>query len=177
METTEINEEIEDSNTDHQDWLRKEIPRSWRDKVNLIPDLLFTCLIHFVEEENGLSQLDIDWSEDITKGYTTQDYVNNCNKVYGDLKSAYEYVKVERPQLNLDLDASYPESSYSDDWIYTDKQIVNGVEFSVMKSCEERFGAPYEVAYAETIRLENLIEELDQWAMGIIVKNVVYLWT
>jgi len=177
MEKPSTKTETSEDNEDCQDWLRNSIPKTWTDKVDLIPNLLFTCLINFVEEENCLDQLDMDWSEDIEKGYATQEYVDNINKLYGDLKKAYEYVKTERPQLEIDLNASYPESTFSDDWIQKDKKIVNGISFTVLKSCEERFGATYEKIYAETNRIEALIEEKDQWAMGVITKNVGYLWT
>jgi len=47
----------------------------------------------------------------------------------------------------------------------------------VMRSCEDLYGFPYEEAYAETNRLEKLIEEKDMWAMNMIVKYHQYMWT
>jgi Mn-dependent DtxR family transcriptional regulator len=46
-----------------------------------------------------------------------------------------------------------------------------------LRSCEEMYGLPYEEAYAETQRLEALIEEKDMWAMQTIVKYYQKLWT
>ena len=40
-----------------QAWLTKQIPRQWNDKVNLIPDLLYACVVHFVSP-NGENALD-----------------------------------------------------------------------------------------------------------------------
>lgn len=37
-----------------QRWLTKRIPRRWMDKTELIPEVLFATLIHFVEQEDGL---------------------------------------------------------------------------------------------------------------------------
>jgi len=37
--------------------LRDAIPKTWRDKPELITDFLFACIKSFVEEEDGLSQL------------------------------------------------------------------------------------------------------------------------
>ena len=37
-----------------QKWLTKTIPNTWCDKTSLIPHLLFTCLVNYVEDENGL---------------------------------------------------------------------------------------------------------------------------
>lgn len=163
---------------DQQDWLRKEIPWDWCDKVELIPRLLFTCLINFVDEENGLNQLDGDWDKEVSAGYVNQDYVDNVFKVYGELKEAYTYVKNERPQLLIDLDNSYPVMlNPNEDSFEPLQELENGLWVSVFKTCEERYGKSYEEVYRETNRLEALISEKDQWAMNIITKHVGYLWT
>jgi len=39
------------------------------------------------------------------------------------------------------------------------------------------YGLSYEESYAETTRLEKLIEEKDMWAMQTIVKHYQKLWT
>jgi len=175
METT--TDIIKEDNTDCQAWLRKEIAYEWEDKVSLIPKIMFACLVHFVEVEDGLSQLGVDWTEDLKQGHVTQEYIDTRNAVYESLHYAYNYVKTERPQLEKQLDDSYPESTFSEDWVGKTTKIVNGTEFTIMKTCEERFGALYAEVYAETNRLDALIEEKDQVAMSIIVKNVHYLWT
>ena len=71
-----------------QKWLTKDIPNTWCDKVTLIPHLLFSCLVHFVEEEKGL-QDEYDWSDDIAKGYVSQQYVDHNNKIYSNLRKVY----------------------------------------------------------------------------------------
>ena len=37
-----------------QKWLTETIPNSWKDKPELIRDILFECIIHFIEEENKI---------------------------------------------------------------------------------------------------------------------------
>ena len=46
-----------------------------------------------------------------------------------------------------------------------------------MRSCDDVYGMAYAEAYAETNRLEKLIEEKDLWAMNTIVKYHQYLWS
>jgi hypothetical protein len=155
-----------------QKWLTKSIPNTWCDKVSLIPHLLFTCLVHYVEDENGL-QDEIDWSADLEKGYTSQEYVDNLKATDSELRSVYNYIKTERPQLEEQHDNSYPTSnSKGGDFFVQD---VDGRY--TMRSCEDLYGLPYKEAYAETHRLEKLIEEKDMWAMQTIVKHYQKLWT
>lgn len=138
-----------------QKWLTKEIPNTWCDKVELIPRLLFACLVDFVNSEKGLSQLDIDWTEELEKGHVSQDYVDNVIKVYTELAHVYNYIKIERPALEKQHDVSYPPYPLPDN----------------MKNMT------YDQLYGENNRLEKLIEEKDQWAMHKIVEYRQYLWT
>lgn len=138
-----------------QKWLTRVIPNTWCDKSELIPQILFECLIHFVEKEEGLKQLDIDWDKEIKNGYLSKEYVDSVIGVYTDLKKAYEYVKNERPFLQKQHEESYPPYP-----------LPNHMK-----------GLKYEELYGEQDRLEKLIEEKDQWAMHTIVTHVDYMWT
>lgn len=140
-----------------QKWLTKQIPNTWCDKTELVPLVLFAILIDFVESEKGTNQLHVDWTEDLQKGYVTQEYVDSIRKIYAELEEAYHYAKTGRAALQEALDKSYPEVD-----------IVGG-KFSTQQ--------PYEIAYAETNRLERELEEKDYWAMNIIIKHVGLLWT
>jgi len=152
--------------------LTKTIPNTWCDKVSLVPHLLFTCLVHYVEDENGL-QDEIDWSADLEKGYTSQEYVDNLKATDSELRSVSNYMKTERPQLEEQHDNSYPTSnSKGGDFFVQD---ADGRY--TMRSCEDLYGMSYEEAYAETHRLEALIEEKDMWAMQTIIKHYQKLWT
>ena len=155
-----------------QKWLTKSIPNTWCDKVSLVPHLLFTCLVHYVEDENGL-QDQIDWSDDLEKGYTSQEYVDNVKSTDSELRSVYNYIKTERPQLEDQYNNSYPTpNSKGGDFFVQD---ADGRY--TMRSCEDLYGLSYEEAYAETHRLEKLIEEKDMSAMLTIVKHYQRLWT
>jgi len=154
-----------------QKWLTKDIPNTWCDKVTLIPHLLFSCLVHFVEEEKGL-QDEYDWSDDIAKGYVTQQYVDKNNKIYSDLRKVYNYIKTERPILEKQHNDSYPTELDGRD-LFT--RLKDGSR--IMNRCEDIYGMSYEEAYAEVNRLEKLINKKDLWAMNTIIKYQKSMWT
>jgi len=158
-----------------QKWLTDVVPRTFCDKVELVPRVLFAILVDFVENEKGLSQLDMDWSKEIADGHVTQAYVDDIHKTYGELRDAYNYVKHERDALQSAHDASYPSllPGVTDMFV----PIRDGSGLRRMLTCEEQYGMSYAQAYAETNRLEALIEERDQDAMMTIVRHVKTLWT
>jgi hypothetical protein len=155
-----------------QKWLTKTIPNTWCDKVSLIPHLLFTCLIHYVEKEEGLSD-NYDYTEDLEKGYVSQQYVDSVLETDRELRAVYNYIKVERPQLEEQHENSYPTPTSK----ATDFFVKGADGHYTMRSCEELYGFPYKEAYAETHRLEALLEEKDAWAMNTIVKHYQKMWT
>ena len=156
-----------------QKWLIRSIPNTWCDKVSLVPHLLFACLVHYVEDENGL-QDQIDWSDDLEKGYISQEYLDNLKATDSELRSVYDYIKVERPDLEKKHEHSYPTHSSK---AINDLFVEDADGNTTMRSCEELYGMSYTEAYAETTRLEKLIEERDMWAMQTIVKHYQKLWT
>ena len=157
-----------------QKWLTKTIPNTWCDKTSLIPHLLFTCLVNYVEDENGL-QDEVDWDDDLAKGYVSQEYVDSRKQIYGDLREVYNYIKTERPQLEKQHHDSYPVRKEQDKVkdLFVEAEDGN----FTMRSCEELYGMSYQEAYAEVNRLEKLVEEKDMWAMNTIIKYHQYMWT
>jgi hypothetical protein len=155
-----------------QKWLTKTIPNTWCDKVTLIPHLLFTCLIHYVEKEEGLND-NYDYAEDLEKGYVSQQYVDSVLETDRELREVYNYIKTERPQLEEQHENSYPTPNSKAGDIF----VENKDGSCTMRSCEELYGMPYKEAYAEVRRLEALIEEKDMWAMNTIVKHYQKMWT
>ena len=156
-----------------QKWLTKTIPNTWCDKVTLIPHLLFACLTHYVEDEKGL-QDHTDWTEDLEKGYISQEYVDSVKNTDNELREVYNYIKTERPELEKQHENSYPTpSSKAINDIFVKEEDGN----CTMRSCEELYGMPYKEAYAEVRRLEALIEEKDMWAMKTIIKHYQKMWT
>jgi hypothetical protein len=66
------------------------------DKVNLIPDLNFAMVVHFVEGEEALDVTDWDGTSEKHSQFAKE------------LKECYDYIKVRRPALQEQLDNSYP---------------------------------------------------------------------
>lgn len=155
-----------------QKWLTQTIPNTWCDKVTLIPHLLFECLVHYVEHEEGL-QDEIDWSQDLKEGHVTQQYLDTIKKRDKTLRNAYNYIKFERPILQRQHESSYPEIRPTNKEMF----VTNEDGYSVMRSCKDLYGMPYEQAYAETNRLEKLIAKKDMMTMKTIVKYYEHLWT
>lgn len=75
-----------------QKWLVKQIPKSWSDKTALIPDLVFACLIDFVESENGLEHRSWEGSEEIEK----------------ELRDAYRWAKMRKKYERYSWAPPYP---------------------------------------------------------------------
>jgi hypothetical protein len=140
-----------------QKWLTSKIPNTWCDKPELIRILMFEMIVNFVEEEKGLDQFNVDWSEDIKDGYVTQEYVDDRNSIYSQIKIVYDYIKDERPALVKAHDESYPE-----------------INFNTFAPVND---VPFNEAYAENNRLEALLEEKDDWALHKIVELREYIWT
>jgi hypothetical protein len=155
-----------------QKWLTKTIPNTWCDKVSLIPHLLFTCLVHYVEQEEGLND-NYDYAEELEKGHVSQQYVDSVMETDRELREVYNYIKVERSQLEEQHENSYPTPTSK----ATDFFVKGADGHYTMRSCEDLYGFPYEEAYAETHRLEALIEEKDMWAMNTIIKHYQKMWT
>lgn len=133
-----------------QRWLTKIIPNTWCDKDHLVSLVNFAILVDFVESENGLSQLDVDW--DAERKFVSQEYIDNVMRVYGELKEVYTYIKEERPLLEKQLSDSYPD-------------------FDISTSL------PYHEAYGETNSLEELLSNRDTWALMKIIEHRDVLWT
>jgi hypothetical protein len=155
-----------------QKWLTKTIPNRWCDKTSLIPHLLFTCLVHYVEEEKGL-QDDYDYSEDLKAGFVSQEYVDSVLTTDRELREVYNYIKTERPGLELHLEVSYPTPKEPNTEFFT--QGDDG--HYTMKSCEELYGMSYAKAYAKVRSIETKLEKKDAWAMKTIIKHYQKMWT
>lgn len=147
---------VKDYFNPRQKWLTKVIPNHWCDKVELVPLLLFTVLTDFVENENGLSQLSINWETE--RAFVSQEYIDNVMTSYGELKETYDYIKVDRPILEKAFYDSFPEIDFSKSGTFATKE-------------------PFEIAYLENNRLEKELRDRDLKAMMTIVKHHELLWT
>jgi hypothetical protein len=137
--------------------LRKFIPRTWQDFSRLMVDLNFEMIKIFYEEEYKAEI--VDWSAD-------EPHKNFANW----LESAYHYITVERPNLELALQNAYPEKSLRDMFEETE---VDGKKMYKMKESE----ISYEVEYAEVNRIEALIDNTDSKIIKEFVDNRNFFWT
>jgi len=124
---------------------RAAIPNTWVDVCMLIEDVNFAFIKGFYEDEykNGI----VDWG---ASG-------DECSKFAKWLEKAYDYVTVQRPQLQKDLDAAYPPLT--------------------AKRLTEVSRASYEEEYAEVHRIETLINKSDTKILTEIIKYRQYFWT
>lgn len=73
-----------------QRWLTKQIPRDWRDKTSLIPDILYAMVVHFVEQERCFEVT--DWKG---SGHEEQE---------AKLREIYAWIKAGRAQAEKEAD-------------------------------------------------------------------------
>jgi hypothetical protein len=92
---------------------------TWCDKVELIPDFLFGCIVHYVEEEECFKV--IDWN-------STE---KNAN-VADELQECYEYITIGRSMLKDELDYAYNNLPDTDDYKEKYAEVV-----SIQKAIED----------------------------------------
>ena len=124
---------------------RAAIPNTWVDVCTLIEDVNFAFVKGFYEDEykNGW----VDWE---ASGEQTSKFAKWLEK-------AYQYITVERLQLQKDLDAAYPP--------LTEKRLTEINRDS------------YEKEYAEVHRIEKLIQDKDTKVLTEVIKYRQYFWT
>ena len=152
-----------------QEWLTDVIPDTHCDKVELIPRMLFKCLVHYVEVEmrnDWTHDLGHTYEEDLKLGYVSQEYVDRVMKTDKDLLKAYKWIKEGRVDLNQKIDDAYPETEFDD--VFFEREDGN---YDMVFSDERK------EAYKEVDRLEAIKLKKDMEAMQIIVKYHQTLWT
>ncbi len=154
-----------------QEWLTDIIPDTHTDKVELIPSLLFKCLVHYVEVEmqnDWTHGIGYTYEEELKLGYVTQEYVDHVMKIDKDLLKAYKWIVEGRVELKEKIDDAYPPSKSISD-MFTKTEDGN---YSMNPISEED-----SACYAEVTRLEIILSDKDIEAMQIIVKHHNSLWT
>jgi hypothetical protein len=124
---------------------RAAIPNTWVDVCALIEDVNFTFIKGFYEDEYKSGWVDWEGSGEPTSKFAKW------------LEKAYQYVAVERPQLQKDLDEAYPP--------LTAKRLTEINHIS------------YEKEYAEVHRIEKLIQDKDTKVLTETIKYRQYFWT
>lgn len=102
-----------------QRWIKKHIEyKQWCDKTELIPQFLFGCVVHFVEDEKAFEVTDWDG--------TSKEH----GKFADELQQCYEYIVTHRPAWEKQLEDHYNnvpvEGTYEDayaDVINTERAI------------------------------------------------------
>ena len=124
---------------------RAAIPNTWADVCVLIEDVNFAFIKGFYEDEYESGWVDWEGSGEPNSKFAKW------------LEKAYQYVTVERPQLQKDLDAAYPP--------LTGKRLTEINHIS------------YEEEYAEVHRIEKLIQDKDTKILTETIKYRQYFWT
>lgn len=124
---------------------RAAIPNTWTDVCVLIEDVNFAFIKGFYEDEYKSGWVDWEGSGQHTAKFAKW------------LEKAYQYVTVERPQLQKDLDAAYPPLT--------------------AKRLTEIKREAYEADYTEVHRLEKLISNKDTKVLTETIKYRQYFWT
>jgi hypothetical protein len=140
-------------------WLAKKLPRTWCDKVQLIPLVLYEMIIHFVEEEKCFERLEY------------------CNIPEEEkmIKEIYHWAKTGRKAFIEKIDNSYPpleETGFES--IKTGEVDELGRPYYELKSKSKK---SYEELYGELNKLEAEFASIDDKYLNWIVLNRARLWT
>jgi len=155
-----------------QEWLTDVIPNTFCDKVELIPNLLFACLVDYIEVEkkqNFIHDIGYDWAEELKDGFVTQTYVDAVNLREEELMKAYDYIKRGRNAIQARIDAAYPPRRDLDEMFEKSTKHEGYYELTVSPERTE--------CYKEVNRLEAIKLEKDKECMRIIIKHHHQLWT
>jgi hypothetical protein len=140
---------------------RKVIPRTWSDVSHLIEAVNFEFIKGFYENEylHG----NTDWEG---TGPHAVEFARW-------LESAYDYITIERPQLEKDMDNAYPPIRPVDEWFEETNETLNGQKLFRMKERKES----YEELYGEVNRLEQLIQDRDTEILTQLIKYRYFFWS
>lgn len=142
------------------DRLRKYIPRKWTDISHLIVHVNFEMIKIFYEEE--YSNGHIDWDSDKQH--------KNFSKW---LEGAYQYITVDRPKLEEDLNNAYPPLGVDGFKGVFEEIEEDGKKMFRMKDD----GVPYDIKYAEVNRIDNLIKNKDTKILKEMIEKRDFFWT
>ena len=155
-----------------QKWLTDVIPNTFCDKVELIPNLLFACLVDYIEVEkkqNFIRDVGYDWAEELKDGFVTQTYVDAVNLREEELIKAYNYIKTGRDAIEEQINEAYPPREPLSK-LFTKSKTVDG-HYELVVSAERT------ACYKEVNRLETIKIEKDKECMRTIIKHHHQLWT
>ena len=140
---------------------RKVIPRTWVDVSTLIENVNFEFVKGFYEGEYLHGHT--DW---VGTGEHAAEFARW-------LESAYDYITIERVQLEKDMDNAYPPIQHIDEWFEPAEETADGRKLYKMKDD----GKTYEEKYGEVNRLEQLIQDKDTEILTQLIKYRHFFWS
>jgi len=140
---------------------RKAVPRTWCDVSQLIEIVNFEFIKGFYEGEYLHGHT--DWEG-------TGEHAVEFAKW---LESAYDYITIERPVLEKDMDNAYPPLRPIDEWFEETDETLNGQKLFRIKERKES----YEELYGEVNRLEQLIQDKDTEILTQLIKYRYFFWS
>jgi hypothetical protein len=123
--------------------IRKSIPKYWSDLDYVLLQVNFEIIKSFYEDEYAAGF--VNWQSD------------KSHKAFARwLEQAYNYVKYERPELEVARDKSYPDDALS---------------------FKQRENMSYDELYGEVDKLEKQIHDMDTKTLTQLIKHRDFLWT
>jgi len=129
-------------------WATDCIPRTYSDKVQLIPSFLYAAIVDYVEGEKCFEF--IDWN-----------YTEENKELARKIKEIYNWAKFGRSKKEKELNDSYPKRPKGIDWL----EWINSNKFN------------YKKEYKKVNELERFINKKDDEYLTWIAKNHRILWT
>lgn len=141
---------------------RKAIPRTWTDVSHLIEIVNFEFIKGFYENEYLHGHT--DWEG-------TGEHAVEFAKW---LESAYDYITIERPELERQMDAAYPPYRPIDKMFVPCQTDENG-KVKMYTMVDD--GKTYKEKYGEVDRLEQLIQDKDTEILTQLAKYRHFFWS
>jgi hypothetical protein len=141
---------------------RKSIPRTWSDVSGLIETVNFEFIKGFYEDEYLHGHTDWEGTGEHAVAFAKW------------LESAYDYITIERPQLEKDMDNAYPPLRSLEEMFVPCETDEKG-KVKMFKMVERK--ESYEELYGEVNRLEQLIQDKDTEILSQLIKYRHFFWS
>jgi hypothetical protein len=141
---------------------RKAVPRTWSDVSHLIEIINFEFIKGFYEDEYLHGHT--DW---VGTGEHAVEFAKW-------LESAYDYITIERPQLEKQMEDAYPPLPSINE-MFKPCEIDENGKVKMYQMVDD--GKTYEEKYGEVNRLEQLIQDKDSDILTQMVKYRYFFWS
>lgn len=141
---------------------RKIIPRTWSDVSHLIEIVNFEFIKGFYENEYLHGHTDWEGTGEHAVEFALW------------LESAYDYITIERPQLEKDMDNAYPPHPPINEMFVPCETDEKG-KVKMFRMVERK--ESYEELYGEVNRLEQLIQDKDTEILSQLIKYRHFFWS